>query len=128
MAIYSRWETAGPPENPRAYLYRSIRNAEYRFKRNSNGLSQLLDIDLLDPADGRQTDELPEVEGANDIRQMPGSLSERQRAIIYVRYFQDMTNSRIALVLGLSEGSINKHLVMAKRRLKKLMQERGSLA
>ncbi len=39
-----------------------------------------------------------------------------------------MTNSRIALVLGLSEGSINKHLVMAKRRLKKLMQERGSLA
>jgi len=47
-----------------------------------------VDIDLLDPADERQTDELPEVEGANDIRQMLGSLSERQRAIIYMRYFR----------------------------------------
>ncbi len=59
------------------------------------------------------TDELPEsgtaaadVEGANDLWDALGRLPRRQRAVVVLRYFEDLTEAQTAALLGCSVGTV----------------------
>lgn len=53
-------------------------------------------------------------------------LSARQRAVIALRYYDDLTDARIAEALGISEGSVRQHLFRATQRLRALLGDGGS--
>jgi RNA polymerase sigma-70 factor (ECF subfamily) len=48
-----------------------------------------------------------------------GSLSEKQRTVFFLRYVEDLNVSEIAQATGLSESSINVHLIRAVRGIRK---------
>jgi RNA polymerase sigma-70 factor (ECF subfamily) len=48
-----------------------------------------------------------------------GSLSEKQRTVFFLRYVEDLNISEIALATGLTESTINVHLVRAVRGIRK---------
>lgn len=46
-----------------------------------------------------------------------GRLTDRQRAVLVLRYFDDLTETETAHVLGISVGSVKKHASLAKQQL-----------
>jgi RNA polymerase sigma-70 factor (sigma-E family) len=55
-------------------------------------------------------------------------LTAKQRAVLVLRYFDDLTESETAHVLGVSVGSVKKHAAVAKQRLREVAPELEDLA
>ena len=55
-------------------------------------------------------------------------LPPRQRACVVLRYFDDMTDSQVAEVLGCSEGAVKSHLFRARKTLETLLDSEGEQA
>jgi RNA polymerase sigma factor (sigma-70 family) len=50
-------------------------------------------------------------------------LSVRQRAVIVLTYWDDLTPAQVADRLGLAEGSVRRHLARARARLRKVLTD-----
>jgi RNA polymerase sigma-70 factor (ECF subfamily) len=57
------------------------------------------------------------------VRTAIRSLPPVQLAVIYLRFWEDLTTARIAEVLDISEGSVVQHLHRAKRRLRPVLED-----
>jgi RNA polymerase sigma-70 factor (sigma-E family) len=55
-------------------------------------------------------------------------LTIRQRAVLVLRYYDDLTEQQTAAVLGVSVGSVKKHASMARQRLRDIAPELAELA
>lgn len=51
------------------------------------------------------------------------SLSTRQRAVVYLTYYEDLNTSQVAQRLGISVGSVFQHLSRARRTLEKNLDD-----
>ena len=51
------------------------------------------------------------------------SLSMRQRAVVYFAYWEDLSIPQIASAMGISEGTVRRHLDRAKRQLRERIQD-----
>ena len=58
-----------------------------------------------------------------DVLDAVARLSERQRAVVYLTYWDDLTPSAIAALLDISEGSVRRHLARARRILRSRLDE-----
>jgi RNA polymerase sigma-70 factor (ECF subfamily) len=58
-----------------------------------------------------------------DIRRALSALPQRLRAIVVLRYFEDLSSREIASVLRTTDGAVRFHLMIAKRRLRPLLGE-----
>jgi RNA polymerase sigma factor (sigma-70 family) len=103
-------------ENPRAYLFRGVLNEARRLHRaTSRRLVREQRAALpsaVDPPDVR-----PEILAA------VMELSIRQRAVTVLTYWSDLDPSSVALLLGISEGSVRRHLARARSRLKERLDD-----
>lgn len=124
-AVVAAMSSAGWPQvtNHRAYLYQAVVNtARARARSDSRraareekwvqaqpkGHTRL----LVAPADDR-----------HDVLRAVMALSPRQRAVIYLAYWEDMTPTSIAVLLGVSEGSVRRHLARARQCLRRVLDE-----
>ena len=103
-------------ENPRAYLFRGVLNEARRHHRaSSRRLAREHQAALpaaVDPPEVR-----PEILAA------VMALSMRQRAVTILTYWSDLDPTSIALLLGVSEGSVRRHLARARSRLKERLDD-----
>ena len=108
--------TAGarPISNARAYLFRAVTNCALDQQR-SKRRRQARDLNAVLPALGRQPD------SDLDVRRAVAALSVRQRAVVYFTYWEDLDESHIADVLGISSGSVRRHLARARTHLRKAL-------
>ena len=98
----------------RAYLFRCVYNEAVRFHRS---------------ADRRRSREeraaLPEPVYPQEVRpevlSAVARLSVRQRAVIVLTYWDDLDPGAIARLLGISDGSVRRHLARARSRLKEVL-------
>lgn len=107
------WESVA---NQRAYLYRAVLNEasnthRERQRRRAREL-KVASSDSVDPVEYR-----PEVLRA--VKQ----LSLRQRAVIVLSYWEQFTPRETAAYLGISEGSVRRHLARARSKLRRLLDE-----
>lgn len=107
-----RWSSV---ENPRAYLYQAILNqarmAARRDRRREHyeRLAAFRDVDY-----GPST---PQPEVLEAVSQ----LSERQRAVIYLTYWEDLDPRAIGHLLNISDGAVRRHLARARGALRKVL-------
>jgi len=98
----------------KAYLYRTVLNTARSSYRGT--LRRRIREQKASVPDTQQPVE-PDV----DVLQALDSLSERQRAVVVLAYWESMTTSEIGDALGISPGSVKRHLARAKNHLKKLL-------
>jgi len=100
---------------PRAYLLRSVVNeAHNEHRRRQRRWRRDLAAITADVSPAAETD-------VDLIRQI-ARLSVHQRAVVYLTYWEDMTETAIAELLGLSAGTVHRTLDRARSTLRKALQ------
>lgn len=98
----------------RSYLYRSIVNEGRRWGRRTTKGRQLEAMVAL-----RDAMEAPTMRTPDDTWTAVSSLSVRQRAVVFLTYWEDLDTRTVANVLGISEGSVYQHLNRARATLRR---------
>jgi len=103
-------------QNYRGYLHQAVANEARNLFRN-NGRRRNGEVKVS----GEALVHLPEFRP--DIHQAVERLSVRQRAVVYLTYWEDMTNQMTADYLGISAGSVRRHLARAKTHLRRELHD-----
>lgn len=120
---YRRWsEIRGEPET---YVRRALYHEQVsRWRRAMHGLEML-------------TDRTPEVVGAADtervdlglaLREALRRLAPKHRAVLVLRYLEDLTDEEIAEVLGCRPGTVRSQITRALRRLRQICPDPTDLS
>lgn len=123
--VYASFLNAEEIVNPDGYVYRVASNVCAKYiHRLATGRS-LADIgEITVPHEDRTQEDLENAEGLARLRQEIGFLSERQRTVIYLHYYEKRSVSEIAARLKISAGTVKWHLSDARCALKEeLMME-----
>ncbi|RZS78988.1 RNA polymerase sigma-70 factor (sigma-E family) [Motilibacter rhizosphaerae] len=116
---YLRWETLRDEAAAEAYVRKVMVSIYTRWwQRKWNGerpTAELPDVELLDPygaADDRE-----------HVRRLLAQLPRRQRAVIVLRFYEDMSEKEIAESLGISPGTVKSTASAAMGKLRALLAE-----
>ncbi len=107
------WPTVA---NHRAYLYRSVLN-QARSHHRSTLRRRVRELRAAAP----EVAASPEVDV--DVLAAVDKLSVQQRASVVLTYWEDLSPTEVASRLGISEGSVKRHLSRARSRLKELLHD-----
>ncbi len=103
LAAWERWSTVQNADNPRAYVRRILVNlAAGRVRRLVRYRSKVRLLGVT--AD--HTAHLPDIGAGLDVTEALGSLPNRQRECIVLRYGMDMSETDVAELLGVSVGTV----------------------
>ena len=121
-AVVKALATPGWPAvaNRRAYLYRAVFNEAQTWLHRA-GRRPILEARAVRAA-GVDRWELPTLRP--DVRVAVARLSVRQRAVIVLTYWADLDPRSVAEWLGISEGSVRRHLARARARLREVLDAR----
>ena len=101
--------------NRRAYLYRAVFNTAQTHRRHRR-----LRIDRETSAEPLEHWDLPNFHP--EVRSAVEQLSVRQRAVIVLTYWADLDPATVADRLGISDGSVRRHLARARSRLREALR------
>ncbi len=113
-----------PCNKLRAYLVITVKhqaiNQYHRAKRETTGGEIVLE-DLAAP--GRTEDALLEQAGVERIKNAILALPPREKDVMLMRYFREMTDEEMAAEMGLRPVSVRVHLTRARKHLAILLQQ-----
>jgi RNA polymerase sigma-70 factor (ECF subfamily) len=102
--------------NHRSYLHQAVANEARNLYRSDTRRRQ-----REARVGSAQVVQLPEI--YPEVRAAVQQLSLRQRAVVFLAYWEDMTDQMIADHLGISSGSVRRHLGRARRHLRRALDE-----
>jgi RNA polymerase sigma factor (sigma-70 family) len=109
----------------RTWIFAVVRNTAAELRRRAM-LRRFLPLDFLKAtSDGRPDAEAVLIQ-ADETRQLTrglDTLSRRQREVLHLVFYQDLTIAEAAEVLGLSLGTARTHYERGKAALKRLLKE-----
>ena len=108
-----RWEAI---DNHRAYLYRSVLNEAHRHHRTAMR-RRATEVRAGNPHANVMVEVRP------DVLDAVGKLSVKQRAVVFLVYWEDLTAAQTARRLGLSEGTVHRNLARAEARLGRMLHD-----
>ena len=119
VRICQRWSRIDQMASPLAYARTVVVNraASWWRKKSSREIPMLLHHD---PAWGGHLDEVVEHQR---VWQAVLALPPRQRAVMVLRYYEDLTEAQIAETLGVATGTVKSHSHAAHRRLLEVLGE-----
>lgn len=102
---------------PKPYLYQTVANQARNHKR-SEARRRRREVRVA------PRDRLPAPpEPYPEVREAIERLSVRQRAVVYLAYWEDLTEEAIAEHLGIGAGSVRAHLARARGHLRKALDD-----
>lgn len=108
LKLYRAWPRLQPDGDPDAYLRRIMVNthrswwrAQWRRERPAGTGGTLPETVIADFADGQAL--------SAQVRQALQTLPVRQRAVLVLRYFADLPEAEVAVLLGCSTGTVKTH-------------------
>jgi RNA polymerase sigma-70 factor (sigma-E family) len=106
-SLYRRWVAVRDPDEGYRYLRSCVLNgARSQLRRRRRRRSHESESPQQEMTrDGLETKEADR----STVTQLLGTLSYRQRQVLVLRYFVDMTEAQIAYELGVSPGSVKTH-------------------
>lgn len=119
--VYLRWSRIRRRELPEVYARRVIVNAAIDLKRAARASRMVhLDESQLPPLIDAALEGVPVRDALLAyVRELPA----RQRAVLVLRYFDDLTESETARILGCSVGTVKSQHARAMARLRQLLPE-----
>ena len=102
-------------EHPRRYLLRAVTNAAHDHHRRRER-RWTRDLAALTPT------EASPVEPAVDVIRQLSRLSVQQRAVVFLTYWEDLSEPAVAELLHLSVGTVHRNLSRAREQLRKALQ------
>jgi RNA polymerase sigma-70 factor (sigma-E family) len=119
--VFSIWPTFRRTENPSAYLRQIVVN-QSRGKLRRRRVERRVNVLFHGRSESRAPDWEAERSDADiDVWRAVGTLPERQRACVALRYLEDMTEREIAEALDCSVGTVKSQLSRARSRLAELL-------
>ncbi len=106
----------GEVGNHRAYLYRTVLN-QARSHHRSTLRRRLRELRTA------PNDHVSPMEVDVDVLAAIDKLSVQQRASVVLTYWEDLGPAEVSSRLGISEGSVKRHLARARARLRELLDE-----
>lgn len=101
-------------DNRRAYLFRVVWNESGRARRAAERrLEREIRTASLEGIESAMSD--------GDVLRAIATLRLRQRAVVFLTYWSDMTPAVVAEMLGVSQRTVERELTSARRRLEELL-------
>lgn len=114
---YLAWPRIRDRESVDGYVRRVMLNTRTSWWRKSRHLTTTsLEDRAVEPHDPR--DALSDVDLHDALWASLGSLSQRQRAAVVLRYYEDLSEPETAAVLGVSVGTVKSTVSRALRKLR----------
>ncbi|MEU7999797.1 SigE family RNA polymerase sigma factor [Catellatospora sp. NPDC049111] len=121
--VASRWEQIVADGNPDAYVRRVLYHQHVswwrRWRREPLPVAAVPEVAGADPHGPTTT--------AIAVRQALAKLAPKQRAVLVLRYFEDLTEAQTAQVLGVSTGTVKSQARDALARLRAVAPELADL-
>jgi len=119
-SLYRNWSRLRDPQAAVEYLNRSVVNGSRSHLRHRKTVraTGLPDVEFVPSAESRGVDLSRHRDLAAAVRQLP----RRQREVMVLRYFLDLSEMEIAAWLGVSPGSVKRHASRAIDTLRKRME------
>jgi RNA polymerase sigma-70 factor (sigma-E family) len=111
------WRRISGPENAHAYAYRTLVNA-YLGQRRTRKSSEVPMDQLPETAAQKGTAELRVV-----LLAALATLPPHARAVVVLRYWEDLSIEQVADVLGCSPGNVKSHTARALEKLRAVLGE-----
>lgn len=108
IGLYRAWATV---ENPAGYVRRSIANGVSTYYRRRK-------LEVVARAEREITDQIPDVDETWAVLKQ---CTPRQRAIVVLRYYEDLPVSDIAELMGCSVGTVKSTLSRTLQQLRKVL-------
>jgi RNA polymerase sigma-70 factor (sigma-E family) len=123
IRVASHWERIAGSGDPDAYVRRVMytQHVSWRRRRQVRALTYAV------PPDPPGRDVMGELTSSLVVRQALARLAPRQRAVLVLRYFEDLTEAEAADVLGCSVGTVKSQSRDALARLRQLAPELAEL-
>jgi RNA polymerase sigma-70 factor (sigma-E family) len=113
---YASWRSVQAADSPQAYVRRIVVNEvisagrrPWRRERATEALPEHALPDATTAVDAR-----------DEVWRALLALPVRQRAVLVLRYYEDLSEAQIAVVLGCSRGTVKSHASAALARLRRL--------
>lgn len=120
VAVHGRWGRLRDPDKALAYLRQAVVN------RSRSALRHRAVVARHAAREARRT-ELEDESGAADRRAAVldalRTLPDRQREVLALRYYLDLSEAEIADTLGISRGAVKSHASRGAAALRSLLQE-----
>ena len=121
VAMHGKWAGLRDPDRALAYLRRSVVNGSRSRLRHLKVVRAHAERQPP-PSDVRGADEAAlEGDRRNAVLDAMAALPRRQREVLALRYYVDLSESEIAETLGISRGAVKSHAHRAVRRLHDLL-------
>lgn len=99
---HRRWRMVGMARAPEAYIRKAIANEYLSSRRRSASR----DVVTEQPPDAHTPDHGPTIDARDELWHALAALTPSHRAVLVLRYFEDLDDNAIAAVLGCTRGTV----------------------
>ena len=125
LKVARRWPRVRRMEHPAAYARRILFNLALdgagRRSRRRGELERFATTELGNRADQESERELGQVDARSQLEAALATLPPRQRAVLVLRYFEDLSVAQVADSLGCSVGTVKSQISRGLARLQDAM-------
>jgi RNA polymerase sigma-70 factor (sigma-E family) len=127
---YRRWRQICRSGDPAPYVRRMLVNAavdrgRLLRRRPQQSLAIEDSADRLRPAQTATSDQTAAIEDKDLLRRALAQLPVRQRAVLVLRYYEDLSEVQTAAVLGCSVGSVKTQASRALSKMRAIVGQQG---
>ncbi|MGA8112193.1 MAG: SigE family RNA polymerase sigma factor [Actinocatenispora sp.] len=110
---FVRWKRIRRTDRPDVYLRRMVVNARASWWRRSSNRETPTGLDDGHPVDRTVTGHEAPIAERDALWRQVRDLSDRQRAVVVLRYYEDLDDATIAEILGCSAVTVRTHAMRA---------------
>ena len=109
IRCYTAWDKVQRADNPDAYVYRVLLNCQ-RDRRRRRWWGERPSAEVPDPP---VADETIRVDTTDAVHRALGNLSKVNREVVILRYYANLSDQQIAVVLGIAPGTVKSRMSRA---------------
>jgi len=111
VSMHSKWRSLREPESGVAYLRRSVVNKARSVHRHHAVADKHLhrEADAVRRLEPSAEERALDGDARRGVMASLGALPQRQREVLVLRYYSDLSEADIATTLGISRGSVKSH-------------------